>query len=163
MTKDLFRNPTIRNMKNTNSLAVVREFDSPAIQSHIERVKAQVANFKRVLGDESALMKVRNAADLPALVEKKNEAIAELARNDKFLIHLFSDYADEAAVSELRKELEACQELNRINKAVAMSELNATRKSLDLLRSLQRMDDLPLYGAAGKISVVREKRRLGEA
>ncbi len=150
-------------MKNTNALVATREFDRPEIQSHIERVQQQIVTFRRLLSDEAALMKVRNATDLPELVKKKNEAIAELARNEKFLIHLFSEYVSEPVVAELREQLNACRELNRINKAVAMSELNATRKSLDLLRSLQRMDDLPLYGAAGKISVVREKRRLGQA
>lgn len=150
-------------MKNTQALVPVREFDSSAIQSQLKRTQQQIVYFRRLLKDESALMKVRNASDLPELVKKKNEALAGLTQSESFLQYLFSDYADEAIVVELREELLACRELNRLNKAVAMAELNATRKSLELLRSLQRMDDLPLYGAAGKISVVREKRNLGEA
>ncbi|MGQ7848514.1 hypothetical protein ACUNV4_28720 [Granulosicoccus sp. 3-233] len=150
-------------MKNNKSIATVREFDRPDIQSRLAEVQDRIEQFRRLLADEAALMKVRNAADLPVLVEKKNQAIAELSRSEAFLIHLFEAHMDEPSVVELREQLNACRELNRINKAVAMSELNATRKSLDLLRSLQRMDDLPLYGAAGKINVVREKRRLGEA
>ncbi len=150
-------------MNNKNSIVAVREFDKPHVQSHLAQVREQIKHFEKLLNDEAALMKVRNADDLPGLVQKKNEAIAALAKNDAFLIHLFSDYGGEPSVIELREQLEACRELNRVNKAVAMSELKITRKSLDLLRSLQRMDDLPLYGSAGKISVVREKRRLGEA
>lgn len=150
-------------MKNKNSMVAVRAFDSPDIQSHVERVRQQIVFFKRLLSDEAALMKVRNAVDLPELVARKNQVIAGLTRDEAFLIHLFAEYVNEPSVVELREQLNACRELNRINKAVAMSELNATRKSLELLRTLQRMDDLPLYGAAGKIKVVREKRRLGEA
>jgi flagellar biosynthesis/type III secretory pathway chaperone len=108
-------------------------------------------------------MKVRNAGDLPALVARKNGAIGELMQNENFMIHLFSDHADESSVADLRQQLEACRELNRLNQSIAAIELNATRRSLELLRSLQRMDDLPLYGSAGKINVVREKRNLGEA
>ncbi len=150
-------------MKNTQFAVQVLEFESPAIQSQLQLVEQQVKRFKRLLDDEAALMKVRNAGDLPALVARKNEATGELMQNENFMIHLFSDHADESSVAELRQQLEACRELNRLNQSVASIELNATRKSLELLRSLQRMDDLPLYGSAGKISVVREKRNLGEA
>ena len=150
-------------MKNTQFAVQVLEFENPAIQSQLRLIEQQVKRFKRLLDDEAALMRVRNAGDLSALVTRKNEATGELMQNENFMIHLFSDHADESSVVELRQQLEACRELNRLNQSVASLELNATRKSLELLRSLQRMDDLPLYGSAGKISVVREKRNLGEA
>lgn len=150
-------------MKNTHAVVPVREFKSPATQSWLQKVEEQVEQFQRLLNDESALMKVRNADGLSELVSRKNAAIAELTKNEQFLIHLFKDHGDESSVAALREQLAACRELNRLNKVVALSELNATRKSLDLLRSLQRMDDLPLYGAEGKIKVAREKRNLGEA
>lgn len=152
-----------RNMKKTQFAVQVLEFDSPAIQSQLQQVAQQVKRFRRLLDDEAALMNVRNAGDLPALVARKNVAIGELMQNENFMMHLFSDHANESSVTDLRQQLEACRELNRLNQSVASMELNATRKSLELLRSLQRMDDLPLYGSAGKISVVREKRNLGEA
>lgn len=152
-----------QNMKNTQYAVQVLEFDSPAIQSQLRLVEQQVTRFKRLLDDEAALMNVRNAQDLPALVARKNVAIGELMENQNFMIHLFSDHAEESPVATLRQQLDACRELNRLNQSVASIELNATRKSLELLRSLQRMDDLPLYGSAGKINVVREKRNLGEA
>lgn len=150
-------------MKNTKFAVQVLEFDSSVIQSQLGTVEQQVVHFRRLLDDEAALMNVRNAGDLPALVIRKNEAIAELLHNENFMIHLFSDHANEPSVIALRESLQECRELNKLNQSVASLELNATRKSLELLRSLQRMDDLPLYGAAGKISIVREKRNLGEA
>lgn len=150
-------------MKNTKFAVQVLEFENPALQSQLELVEQLVRRFKRLLDDEAALMKVRNADDLPILVARKNEAIAELMQNENFMIHLFSDHSDEPPVAALQQQLNDCRELNRLNQSVASVELNATRKSLELLRSLQRMDDLPLYGSAGKINVVREKRNLGEA
>ena len=150
-------------MKNTQFAVQVLEFESPAIQSQLQLLDQQVKRFKRLLDDEAALMKVRNAGDLPALVARKNAAIGELMQNENVMIHLFTEHADESSVAEIRQEFIACRELNRLNQSVAAIELNATRKSLELLRSLQRMDDLPLYGSAGKINVVREKRDLGEA
>ncbi len=152
-----------QNMKNEKFAVQVLDFESPAIQSQLQLVEQQVLRFKRLLDDEAALMKVRNAGDLPLLVARKNEAIAELMKNENFMIHLFADHADESAVAALRQQLDACRALNSLNRSVASIELSATRKSLELLRSLLRMDDLPLYGSAGKISVVREKRDLGEA
>lgn len=152
-----------QNMKNEKFAVQVLDFESPAIQSQLQLVEQQVLRFKRLLDDEAALMKVRNAGDLPLLVARKNEVIAELMKNENFMIHLFADHADESAVAALRQQLDACRALNSLNRSVASIELNATRKSLELLRSLLRMDDLPLYGSAGKISVVREKRDLGEA
>ncbi len=152
-----------QNMKNVKFAVQVLEFDNPAIQSQLQLVEQQVLRFRQLLDDEAALMKVRNADDLPLLVARKNEAISELMKSENFMIHLFADHADESAVVAIRHQLDACRDLNRLNQSVASVELNATRKSLELLRSLQRMDDLPLYGSAGKISVVREKRDLGEA
>ncbi|ASJ71813.1 hypothetical protein [Granulosicoccus antarcticus] len=150
-------------MKNTKFAVQVLEFNSSVIQSQLNTVEQLVTRFRRMLDDEAALMNVRNAGDLPALVVRKNAAIADLMQNENFMIHLFSDHAEEPAVAVLRQNLEECRNLNRLNQSVASLELNATRKSLELLRSLQRMDDLPLYGSAGKINVVREKRDLGEA
>lgn len=153
-------NQTMNSVRQTSANS---DFDSPEIQAGLRQLEQQVAQFMRLLNDEAALMKIRNAEDLPSLVKRKNEAVGALTQSEPLLRRLLDAHADEEAVGKLRQDLETCQEMNLLNKAVAMTELNATRKSLELLRSLQRMDDLPLYGAAGKLNVVREKRDLGEA
>ena len=44
-----------------------------------------------------------------------------------------------------------------------MLELKHTNKSLELLRSVLKMDDLELYSQRGDVDVKREKRKLGNA
>jgi flagellar biosynthesis/type III secretory pathway chaperone len=129
----------------------------------MQEVTRRVDEFTRLLEDESRLMKARSADELQTLVAHKNQVLDELLQHESFLIMLFTEQADRPEVQLLKQRLEACRETNLANQSVAMIELNAARKSLELLRSLLRMDDLPLYGAAGQVSIAREKRNLGSA
>lgn len=150
-------------MNNSEAAQHSVDFDSETTQKRVQVVEQQVARFQHLLDGESALMKARNVDDLPAMVARKNDVINTLMAHESFLIELLTRYPEEPAVLKLKEQLEACRALNRENQVFAAVELRATHRGLELLRSVQRMDDLPLYGAAGKISVSREKRDLGQA
>lgn len=150
-------------MNNSKVAEQTVDFDSEATRNRVQLIEQHIARFRQLLDGESALMKARNVADLPAMVARKNDVINTLMAHENFLISLLTSHSDEPAVQTLKEQLETCRARNRDNQAVAAVELRATHRSLELLRSVQRMDDLPLYGAAGKISVVREKRDLGQA
>jgi flagellar biosynthesis/type III secretory pathway chaperone len=136
---------------------------SPFILSRMQEVTRQVEEFTRLLEDESRMMKARSAEELQTLVAHKNQVLDELLQYESFLIMLFTEQADRPEVKLLKQQLQACREINLANQSVVMIELNAARKSLELLRTLLKMDDLPLYGAAGQVSIAREKRNLGSA
>lgn len=129
----------------------------------IEELKELVGQFKQILLTETTLMENRTVEALPGLLKQKEQVLQHLQENQAAIIELLKSDTSDASVEQLRQALEFCQARNRENQGVAMVELRQTRDSLDLLRSLLRLDDLPLYSSGGRMTVKREKRNLGSA
>lgn len=133
---------------------------------HDERVTelmGVVSEFLQILETETTLMENRTVEALPGLLKQKERLLERLQGQESLIIELLDGDATEGPITELRQALERCQMKNRENQGVAMVELRQTRNSLDLLRSLLHLDDLPLYSSGGRMTVKREKRNLGSA
>lgn len=135
----------------------------PLDERLVQELNDLAAEFKRLLEAETSVMEARSTDALPGLVEEKNQIVGSLQEQEPFLINLLNDHAEVDSVQSLKNLLEQCQQLNRQNQTIALVELKHTQNSLELLRTLLKLDDLPLYSAAGDIRVKREKRDLGSA
>lgn len=114
-----------------------------------------------LLTAESDAMKERNIETLTRISSEKNTLLSRLQGCDEFLSQLFARTPETAVIADLKATLQQCHSLNSDNRTVALVELKHTNNSIELLRSLLNLDDVPLYGAYGKITVSREKRNLG--
>lgn len=126
-------------------------------------IKSLCFRLRSVLEAELIAIKERNTDELYNLVSQKNTILNELQKIDTYLSDLFSlvSETESDSVLELKKTLNDCRELNTKNRTVALLELKHTNKSIEHLRSLLQMDDLPLYAPGGQLTVNREKRNLG--
>jgi flagellar biosynthesis/type III secretory pathway chaperone len=106
-------------------------------------------------------MKERNSDELYSLVSQKTTILNQLQNSDTYLSELFSLSVQTDSVLELKESLSECRVLNTKNRTVALLELKHTNKSIEHLRSLLKLDDLPLYAPSGQLTVNREKRNLG--
>lgn len=139
------------------------DIEAPESQNVITELDMLANEFKRLLNVETSVMETRSTDALPSLVEEKNQVVTQLQDKETTLIGLFSEYPDDDSVQKLKRTLTECQLLNRQNQNIALVELKHTQNSLELLRSLLKLDDLPLYSSEGQITVKREKRNFGSA
>jgi len=125
--------------------------------------KSLVSEFERLLNSERDLLKLGQADGLQAIADAKQVLISQLAAIEPSLIFLFSESGSDPDVQNLKDSLEKCRSNNRSNHDLVLLELKYTSKSLELLRSVLKMDDLALYGHRGEVDMKREKRRFGSA
>lgn len=118
-------------------------------------------NLLSVLRAESQAMKERDIDTLSRLAGEKNGLLNRLQACNDFLSELFSQEPVSEQTESLKQQLRECHSLNRENRTIATVELKHTKNSIELLRSLLKLDDVPLYGAYGEVTVSREKRNLG--
>ena len=128
-----------------------------------EDIKSLCITLRSVLEAELVAMKEQNSDELYNLVSQKTTILNELQKKDTYLSELFSHVteSESESVLELKEVLNECRDLNANNRTVALLELKHTNKSIEHLRSLLKMDDLPLYAPGGQLTVNREKRNLG--
>ena len=126
-------------------------------------IKSLCLTLRSVLEAELVAIKERNTDELHNLVSQKTTILNELQKQDTYLSELFSlgTETESESVLELKETLNDCRDLNIKNRTVALLELKHTNKSIEHLRSLIKMDDLPLYAPGGQLTVNREKRILG--
>lgn len=122
-----------------------------------------VIEFERLLANELHLLKTGRDEGLEAIAEAKQSLVKRIGEEEVDLIELFEAYPRDDKVKKLKQRLMNCRTENRNNYALVMLELKHANKSLELLRSVLRMDDLSLYSEQGKVRVNREKRRFGSA
>jgi len=139
------------------------DIEAPESQTVITELDLLANEFKRLLNVETNVMETRSADALPSLVDEKNKVVTQLQSKEATLIGLFSEFSENDSVQKLKQTLTECQQLNRQNQNIALVELKHTQNSLELLRSLLKLDDLPLYSSEGQIKVKREKRNFGSA
>jgi flagellar biosynthesis/type III secretory pathway chaperone len=126
-----------------------------------EEIKSLSVALRAVLEAELLAIKERNSDELHILVSQKTMILNKLQAQDAYLAELFSHDNETDSVLELKDTLNECRVLNTENRTVALLELKHTNKSIEHLRSLIKMDDLPLYAPSGQLTVNREKRNLG--
>lgn len=114
-----------------------------------------------VLKAEANAMKERDLDSLDRLGNEKSVLLNRLQACNAFLSELFERTPVLPEVENLKQQLRECHSLNRENRTIATVELKHTKNSIELLRSLLKLDDVPLYGAYGEVTVSREKRNLG--
>ncbi len=119
--------------------------------------------FERLLTNELHLLETGQGAGLPAIAEAKDLLVGKIGVHQLALIDVFEQHSKLPAVAVLKARFSKCLSDSRNNYALVMLELKHTNKSLELLRSVLRMDDLSLYSNRGTVSVKREKRRFGSA
>jgi len=122
-----------------------------------------VAELETLLASEFRMMQSGTSEELLVLVQRKEQLLGGLAARQSSLLKLFTDFTHDAQINDLKIRLQACRTMNEQNQQVAMVELNHTRKSLEMLRSLLRLNDVPVYGSTGQVTVAREKRDFGSA
>ena len=122
-----------------------------------------VSEFERLLASEMHLLKTGRAEGMQAIAEAKQVLIDKLSGIERELVELFVSQAHIPEIQNLKTRLLQCRTDNRNNHSLVMLELKHTNKSLELLRSVLKMDDLELYSQRGAVDVKREKRKLGNA
>jgi len=140
--------------------------DNSNVSAHslmLDRVNHLVSEFERLLASELHLLKTGQGEGLEAIADAKQSLVDELSKENGNLIELFNNKREQDDVQALMQRLTQCRTENRNNHALVMLELKHTNKSLELLRSVLKMDDLSLYSALGKLRVNRESRRFGSA
>ncbi len=137
--------------------------DAPESKTVMTELDLLANEFKRLLDVETQVMETRSTDALPGLADEKNEIVVQLQNKESVMIGLFAEHPENDEVKKLKDTLAECQSLNRQNQSIALQELKHTQNSLELLRSLLKLDDLPLYSSEGHITVKREKRNFGSA
>lgn len=122
-----------------------------------------VTELEILLASESRMMQSSTPEDLIALAQKKESILGGIAARETSLIKLFTGMSSDTHVNDLKNRLQACRTINEQNQQVALIELSHTRKSLEMLRSMLKMNDVPVYGSTGQVTVAREKRDFGSA
>ena len=122
-----------------------------------------VSELETLLASESRMMQSSTPDDLIALAQRKGDILSGIAARETSLIELFSGISPDTQIIELKNRLQACRTMNEHNQQVALVELSHTRKSLEMLRSMLKMNDVPVYGSTGQVTVNREKRDFGSA
>ena len=134
------------------------------VPSHVlVRAEELVSEFEQLLASEMNLLKSGRTEGMQAIAEAKQLLIDELGSIEPTLVASFVNHPEASDVQSLKDRLTQCRTDSRNNYALVMLELKHTNKSLELLRSVLRMDDLSLYSQRGDVDVKREKRRLGSA
>lgn len=122
-----------------------------------------VGEFERLLASELHLLKTGQVDGLEAIAEAKQVLVVNIDAQQAELIRLFNEQPHDAQVMKLKDRLIRCRTENRNNHALVVLELKHADRSLELLRSVLKMDDLSLYGESGELRVKREKRKFGSA
>jgi flagellar biosynthesis/type III secretory pathway chaperone len=134
-----------------------------AARATVDIAQRLANDFEQLLDEEHALLGSASTQNLQKLADKKKSLVDSLTTIEPQLIKLLKDYPEQPEIASIRKILGKCQTRNRDNQVLTQLVLKHTNSSLELLRTLQQMDDLSLYAASGELDVKREQRDLGSA
>ena len=149
-------------MNQTNQFATSPS-NKEATDQVLNTAEQLISEFERLLTSEMHLLKTGRAEGMQAIAEAKQVLIDKLSGIEPELVELFINQAHVPEIQNLKDRLLQCRTDNRNNHSLVMLELKHTNKSLELLRSVLKMDDLELYGQRGDVDIKREKRKLGSA
>lgn len=122
-----------------------------------------VGEFERLLSSELHLLKTGQVEGLEAIAGAKEVLVVNIDAQQSELIRMFNEQPNDAEVIRIKDRLIQCRAENQNNHALVMLELKHADRSLELLRSVLKMDDLSLYGESGELQIKREKRKFGSA
>ncbi|MFK8083243.1 MAG: hypothetical protein AB8B97_23435 [Granulosicoccus sp.] len=122
-----------------------------------------VGEFERLLNSELHLLKTGQSNGLEAIAEAKHYLVDQISAQEAAIVDLFEKQPDSVEITTLKERLTQCRISNRSNHELVMLELKHANKSLELLRSVLKMDDLSLYSESGEVQINREKRNIGSA
>lgn len=134
-----------------------------AVRATLDIAQRLTSDFEKLLDEEHALLGSASTQNLQKLADKKKGLVDSLTTIEPQLIKLLKDYPEQPEIASIREILGKCQMRNRDNQILTQLVLKHTNSSLELLRTLQQMDDLSLYAASGELDVKREQRDLGSA
>lgn len=126
-------------------------------------LKKLVDDFEQLLIRESTLLQSANSDHISELAAQKQHVVDSLAEFEPQLITLFDQHSAESDVQLIKATLARCQQQNQNNQLVTQTVLKHTNNGLELLRSIQQMNDLSLYEPSGELNIKREQRHLGSA
>ena len=149
-------------MSQTNQFST-SQFGEVATVQVLNTAEPLISEFERLLASEMHLLKTGRAEGMQAIAEAKQVLIDKLSGIEPELVELFVSQAHVPKIQNFKTRLLQCRTDNRNNHSLVMLELKHTNKSLELLRSVLKMDDLELYSQRGEVAVKREKRKLGNA
>ncbi len=132
-------------------------------QELMTKTSQLVTEFEQLLSSERYLLSTGKSSGMEAISEAKHSVVTQLQERDEQLKNLFMNRGSVKGVAELKARMMQCQSDNKSNHALVMLELKHANKSLDLLRSVLKMNDLSLYSSRGAVTVKREQRRIGSA
>lgn len=128
-----------------------------------QEIKNLVDDFEQLLISESALLQSANSDHISELAAQKQLVLDSLSVFEPQLITLFDQHSAESEVQLIKATLARCQQQNQKNQLVTQTVLKHTNNGLELLRSIQQMNDLSLYEPSGELNIKREQRHLGSA
>lgn len=149
--------------KSNDTVSESGNTENVDVKSVIASSNEWVIRFTARLDDEIRLLRNDELAGLHHVSERKQQLLYDLASREKKLIKIFAQHGHLPEIKHLKEQLQMCKDRNLANQRVVMQHLNHTNKSLELLRSLLRMNDLSLYSDRGQLRVKREKRHIGSA
>lgn len=132
-------------------------------QDLITIVSELVSEFERLLTSEQYLLSTGKSSGMQAIADAKQTVVAQLQAREEQLKELFAINGADEGVALLKARMTQCQSDNKSNHSLVMLELKHVNKSLDLLRSVLKMNDLSLYSSRGAVTIKREQRRIGSA
>ncbi|MEE9320426.1 MAG: flagellar export chaperone FlgN [Granulosicoccus sp.] len=142
--------------------------ENSARETVMQRANQLASRLYDILAVELDVMQARRVEEVNAMTEEKRLLVDQLAQLEPAIrSHLSASDAtgqmlvDDEGVLEFKERIQACQARNKNNQTLALVELGHSREALALLRSLMQLEDVTLYGAAGDLSIIREKRNLG--
>lgn len=147
----------------TQSLTANQTPASVSAQDLVLHASQLVLEFERLLESERYLLSTGKASGMQAIADAKQSVVAQLQEHDMQLRDLFASGNADKDVAKLKTRMMQCQTDNKSNHSLVMLELKHVNKSLDLLRSVLKMNDLSLYSSRGAVTVKREQRRIGSA
>ena len=149
-------------MSHINQFSTSQSGEAATVQI-LNTAEHLVSEFERLLASEMHLLQTGRAEGMQAIAEAKQVLIDKLSDIEPELVELFVSQAHVPEIQDLKTRLLQCRTDNRNNHSLVMLELKHTNKSLELLRSVLKMDDLELYSQRGEVDMKREKRKLGNA
>lgn len=129
----------------------------------LNEMSGLVDQLSGVLMEEYDAVKSGALETLHALLVRKEQLLVLVQDREAGLGQVLSRESSEPAVHSLKVRVRKCHELNERNKTVTQVQIGHTRKSLELLRSMLMLNDVPVYGATGEVTISREKRDFGSA
>jgi len=128
-----------------------------------EQVYSKAKKLKEVLNREYRALLDKDIELINELASEKEVLLMSLAQLEPQLITEYNKITIFEGEQSVQQLLESCRELNERNHSLVLIAIDQNRKSLSLLRSILKLDQVSEYSASGELNADRSKRYLGNA